>query len=109
MIIDADTHFLPPDTYDHMGAEWDALRPRFVWDDQGFVTGVNFPGEPKPVPGATPLPPPGTGARYRGMYYMDERLRDYEKLGIDRTKPLYTSSNRPVFLGNDVEPIGPLF
>ncbi|MCE9531338.1 MAG: DUF1501 domain-containing protein [Planctomycetes bacterium] len=33
----------------------------------------------------------------------------YEKLGIDRTKPLYTSSNRPVFLGNDVEPIGPLF
>ncbi len=84
MIIDADTHFLPPDTYDHMGAQWDALRPRFVWDGQGFVTGVNFPGEPPVVPGATPLPPPGTGARYRGMYYMDERLRDYEKLGIDR-------------------------
>jgi predicted TIM-barrel fold metal-dependent hydrolase len=34
------------------------------------------------VPGATPLPPPGTGSRYRGMYYMDERVRDYEKLGI---------------------------
>ncbi len=84
MIIDADTHFLPPDTYDHMGAEWDALRPRFIWDDAGFVTGVNFPGEPPAVSGATPLPPPGTGSRYRGMYYMDERLRDYEKLGIDQ-------------------------
>ena len=84
MIIDADTHFLPPDTYDYMGSEWDALRPRFVWDDKGFVTGVDFPGAPPVVPGATALPPPGTGSRYRGMYHMDERLRDYEKLGIDR-------------------------
>lgn len=29
----------------------------------------------------------------------------YEKLGIDRSKPLYTSSNRPVFLGHDADPI----
>lgn len=29
----------------------------------------------------------------------------YEKLGIDRTKPLYTSNNRPVFLGHDADPI----
>ena len=84
MIIDADTHFLPPDTYDYMGAEWDAVRPRFQWDDQGFVKDVVFPGEPLLVPGATPLPPPGTGSNYRGMYYMDERLRDYEKLGIEQ-------------------------
>ena len=84
MIIDADTHFLPPDTYDYMGAEWDAVRPRFEWDDKGFVKDVVFPGEPPLVPGATPLPPPGTGSNYRGMYYMDERLRDYEKLGIEQ-------------------------
>ena len=84
MIIDADTHFLPPDTYDYMGKEWDALRPRFQWNDKGFVTDVVFPGEPPLVPGATPLPPPGTGSNYRGMYYMDERLRDYEKLGIEQ-------------------------
>ena len=84
MIIDADTHFLPPDVYDYMGDEWDHLRPRFSWDDKGLLVDVAFPGEPAPVPGATPLPPPGTGSRYRGMYYMDERLRDYEKLGIDR-------------------------
>jgi predicted TIM-barrel fold metal-dependent hydrolase len=84
MIIDADTHFLPPDTYDYMGPEWDALRPRFRWNDKGLVSDVIFPGEPPLVPGATPLPPPGTGSNYRGMYYMDERLRDYEKLGIDQ-------------------------
>jgi len=84
MIIDADTHFLPPATYDYMGPEWDALRPRFVWDAEGMVTTVEFPGEPPAVPGATPLPPPGTGSRYRGMYDIEARLRDYEKLGIDQ-------------------------
>jgi predicted TIM-barrel fold metal-dependent hydrolase len=84
MIIDCDTHYLPPDAYDHMGPEWEARRPRFVWDDQGILTAVDFPGAPPPVPGATPLDPPGTGARYRGMYYMDERLRDYQKLGIEQ-------------------------
>jgi hypothetical protein len=30
----------------------------------------------------------------------------YEKLGIDRSQPLYTSSNRPVFIGHDADPIG---
>jgi Protein of unknown function (DUF1501) len=33
----------------------------------------------------------------------------YEKLGIDRTRPLYTSSNRPVFFGHGGEPIPELF
>ncbi len=84
MIIDADTHFLPPDTYDYMGQEWEALKPRFQWNEKGLLVDVVFPGEPLQVLGATPLPPPGTGSKYRGMYYIDERLRDYEKLGIDR-------------------------
>ncbi len=94
MIIDCDTHFLPPDAYDYLGDEWDALRPRFVFDGEGFLTTVEFPGAPLPVLGATPLAPPGTGARYRGMYYMDERLRDYDRLGIDRQFlfPQFTSS-----------------
>ena len=84
MIIDCDTHYLPADAYDYLGAEWDDRRPRFRWDDKGLLTGVDFPGAPPAVAGATPLEPPGTGARHRGMYYMEERLRDYEKLGIDR-------------------------
>jgi predicted TIM-barrel fold metal-dependent hydrolase len=84
MIIDCDTHYLPADAYDYLGGEWDDRRPRFRWDDKGLLTGVDFPGAPPAVAGATPLEPPGTGARHRGMYYMEERLRDYEKLGIDR-------------------------
>lgn len=32
----------------------------------------------------------------------------YEKLGIDRAAPLYTASNRPVFVGNDADPIAGL-
>ena len=49
MIIDADTHFLPPDTYDHMGKEWDALRPRFQWDDKGMVTAYRHFGLAEPA------------------------------------------------------------
>ena len=33
----------------------------------------------------------------------------YEKLGIDRTQPIYTSSNRPVFFGHAGEPIRGVF
>lgn len=29
----------------------------------------------------------------------------FEKLGIDRAKPLYTASDRPVFIGHDADPI----
>ncbi len=32
-----------------------------------------------------------------------------EKLGIDRSKPLYTASNRPVFIGHEADPIPGLF
>lgn len=84
MIIDADTHFLPPDAYDYMGDEWNALRPRFIFDAAELLTDVEFPGEPKPVAGATPLAPPGTGAGYRGMYDIQERLRDFERMGIEQ-------------------------
>jgi hypothetical protein len=32
----------------------------------------------------------------------------FEKLGIDRAKPLYTASDRPVFIGHDADPIAAL-
>jgi hypothetical protein len=32
----------------------------------------------------------------------------FAKLGIDRAKPLYTASNRPVFIGGDADPIAAL-
>ena len=33
----------------------------------------------------------------------------YDKLGIDRGRPLYTPANRPVFFGHQGEPIPELF
>jgi hypothetical protein len=33
----------------------------------------------------------------------------YEKPGIDRSRPVYTSSNRPMFIGDGFEPIRQLF
>ena len=83
MIIDCDTHFHPRDAYDYTGPQFDPLRPHFVFDDQGYLAAIDFPGAPPEVPGATPLPPPGSGARHPGLYDMEVRLRDYEKLGID--------------------------
>ena len=44
MIIDCDTHYLPPDVYDYMGPEWEAQRPQFIWDEKKLLTGVDFPG-----------------------------------------------------------------
>ena len=36
-------------------------------------------------------------------------FRVYEKLGIDRTRPLYTANRRPIYLGHEGEPIRELF
>ncbi len=33
----------------------------------------------------------------------------YEKLGVDRSQPLYTAANRPVFVGHGGEPIAEVF
>jgi len=84
MIIDCDTHILPRDSYEHIEGPLAALAPKFTTDDSGFITGTVFPGAPAPVPGATPLPSPGSGSRYPGMYPGPERARFFAEQGIDR-------------------------
>jgi hypothetical protein len=59
MIIDCDTHILPRDSYARIDGPLAALAPRFTVDADGFINGTEFPGAPRPVPGATPLPSPG--------------------------------------------------
>lgn len=84
MIIDCDAHFLPRDAFDYMEGELAQRRPMLRFSDEGFLSDVVFPGRPAPVQGSTPLPPPGTGARYLGRSDMRARLLDYERMGIDR-------------------------
>ena len=82
MIIDCDTHFMPRDVFDYVDEPLRALVPRLAFDESGFLSDIQFPGEPPRVPGATPLPARGSGAHYAGNTDMDVRLRDYDKMGI---------------------------
>jgi predicted TIM-barrel fold metal-dependent hydrolase len=84
LIIDADTHITPKDAYDYIDGPLDALRPRFTFNDKGFLTTVDFPGKPAQLPGATPSKAPGTGSTYPGMSHMDARLEAYRQLGIEK-------------------------
>lgn len=84
MIIDCDTHILPRDSYERIEGPLAALAPRFTVDAAGFVNGTEFPGAPAPVPGSTPLPSPGSGCRYPGMYPGPERAQFFAEQGIDR-------------------------
>lgn len=85
MIIDCDTHFMPRDAFDRMPASFDSVRPRLRYDAKGEYVGLDFPGMPPKVAGATPLGAPGTGSNYAGMSDMEARLKDYADLGIERT------------------------
>lgn len=84
MIIDADTHILPRDAFDYIEGPLSAKKPIFKYDAKGMCIGVDFPGAPPRQPRSTPPPSPGTGCNYAGMSDMDERLADYQKLGIEK-------------------------
>jgi len=82
MIIDCDTHFMPPDAFSHVPEVMRQLVPQLEFGAEGILTGIEFPGAPAPVPGTTPLPAPGSGAHYRGNSDMTARLHEYAALGI---------------------------
>jgi predicted TIM-barrel fold metal-dependent hydrolase len=85
MIIDCDTHYMPPDAFDYVGSALDSKRPILKFDADGLYVDLDFPGRPAQVVGSTPLPPPGTGSNYPGMADIEARLRDYSTMGIERT------------------------
>jgi predicted TIM-barrel fold metal-dependent hydrolase len=84
MIIDCDTHFYPRDAFEAMPERWRDYRPVLKFDDQGVLVDIDFPGKPELVPGATPLPAPGSGCKYLGMTDTDTRIRDFINMGIER-------------------------
>ena len=86
MIIDCDSHIMPRDAFDHVGAEFTGRAPRLKFDDKGLFVDLEFAANPAVrMPGTTPLPVPhhSHGLSYRGNSDMDARLADYGQIGVD--------------------------
>src|SRR5688572_8837604 len=76
-----DTHIMPQNVYDYIEGPLADRKPVFEFDKDGRMTSWKFPGWHY-VPGITPLNPPGSGSNYKGIFEIETRLQDYEKLGI---------------------------
>jgi len=85
MIIDCDAHVIPRDAFDYVDEPHARLRPVFHFDELGRYWRCDFPGAPEEVPGTTPLPSVrGAGTNMDGMCDVEARLKDFEKMGVDR-------------------------
>ena len=87
MIIDADTHILPKDAFDYIEGLHDSMRPRYWFNKDGLFERMEFPGEPR-LSGVSPIRPPGTGSKYKGMSNIEERLGDYRRMGVGAGRKL---------------------
>jgi predicted TIM-barrel fold metal-dependent hydrolase len=84
VIIDCDTHLMPADAFDAVGGNLAPLKPALKFDGQGLYVDVDFPGY-RDVAGTSPLPAPGSGAMFKSLWNMDDRMRDYDdRLGIEQ-------------------------
>ena len=84
MIIDCDTHLMPADAFDGVGGNLAALKPALKFNEQGLYVDVDFPGY-RDVPGTSPLLAPGSGAMFRSLWNLEERMSDYDnRLGIEQ-------------------------
>ncbi|HEY3303365.1 MAG TPA: amidohydrolase family protein [Candidatus Binatia bacterium] len=84
MIIDCDSHFMPPDAFDDLDGRFKERAPKLRIGDDGLLKDIVFPGMPPKVPGTTPFGAPGSGAIIKGLCDIEVRMADYEKLGIER-------------------------
>lgn len=83
MIIDCDTHIMPQDAFQDMPAEFGGKGPILEYDAEGLLIDIKFPGGPAEVPGTSPLGPPGSGAKMKGLVDLDVRLADFPVLKVD--------------------------
>ena len=84
MIIDCDTHLMPADAFDAVGAHLAALKPTLKFDAQELYCDVDFPGY-REIPGTSPLLAPGSGAMFRSLWNVSDRMLDYDRrLGIEQ-------------------------
>jgi predicted TIM-barrel fold metal-dependent hydrolase len=85
MIIDCDTHLMPRDAFDGVAGRFSQLKPALKFNDQDLYVDVEFPGYPAEMPGTSPLLAPGSGAMFRSLWNIEDRMSDYDhRLGIER-------------------------
>lgn len=84
MIVDCDAHIMPADVFDYVPPKFYAARPILRYNPEGLLVDVEFPGEPPEVPGTTPLPAPGSGAKMKGLVDLEVRFNDFPVLGINQ-------------------------
>jgi predicted TIM-barrel fold metal-dependent hydrolase len=81
VIIDCDTHLMPRDAFDGIEGQ---IKPTLKFDDQDRYAAVDFPGYLE-VPGTSPLSAPGSGAMFKSLWNVEDRMFDYDhRLGIER-------------------------
>ena len=78
MIIDCDTHLMPRDAFNGLGGEFDDKKPILKFDSHDLYVNVDFPGYPPEIPGTSPLLAPGSGAMFRSLWNVEDRMRDYD-------------------------------
>ena len=83
MIIDCDTHIMPSDAFDDVPEEFRGKAPIPRYSEEGLLIDIDFPGGPPEVPGVTPLGPPGSGAKMKGLVDLQVRLDEMPVLGVD--------------------------
>lgn len=83
MIIDTDTHAMLPDAFDHLPSHLAPLAPRLrISAEDGSYDVVEFAGRPSVVPGS--FPQARTGNKLRGAAFLEDRIEDFERLGVDK-------------------------
>jgi predicted TIM-barrel fold metal-dependent hydrolase len=84
VIIDCDTHLMPADAFDAVGERFSAVKPSLKFDSQDLYADVDFPGY-REIAGTSPLPAPGSGAMFRSLWNVEDRMCDYDhRLGIEK-------------------------
>jgi predicted TIM-barrel fold metal-dependent hydrolase len=83
VIIDCDTHIMPSDAFDDVPEEFRGKAPIPRYSEEGLLIDIDFPGGPPEVPGVTPLGPPGSGAKMKGLVDLQVRLDEMPVLGVD--------------------------
>jgi predicted TIM-barrel fold metal-dependent hydrolase len=75
---------MPRDAFDAVAGDLAVVKPRLKFDDQDLYCDVDFPGY-RDLPGTSPLLAPGSGAMFRSLWKVEERMHDYDnRLGIER-------------------------